>query len=328
MRREIQGLRLTSPFSSYAFQVKSLWTPMRTSTLIALRAASQVLILCSLLCTTSASAAAPRIERKILQVEQSLLQFDPVNGQELAPTPLAARMATLRVPGVSIAMIHNGRIEWAKGFGVTRTDGPAVSPRTLFQAASISQPITALEVLRLVQSGRLDLDTDVNEYLKRWKIPPNAYTGQTRVTLRQLLSHRAGTTVRGFPGYSVGADLPTLIQILDGQAPANTAAIRVDVQRALADNSNRVLSAAMTREMLTPDADHLGLGLHVDGNAKHRYFEHEGANAGYRCELVIYERGDGVVVMTNSDSGDQLVREIVRTLARAYGWPDFQPSSH
>jgi CubicO group peptidase (beta-lactamase class C family) len=72
---------------------------------------------------------------------------------------------------VSIAVIHGGKLEWARGFGVTKIGGPPVTPETLFQAASISKPVTTLAVLSLVQSGKLDLDTDVNQYLKTWKVP-------------------------------------------------------------------------------------------------------------------------------------------------------------
>ncbi len=115
---------------------------------------------------------------------------------------LADRMKRLHIPGVSIAMIHDGHVEWARGFGVAAIDGPPVTPETLFQAGSISKPVTAAAVLSLVQAGKLDLDRDVNLYLKDWKVPANAWTGKAAVTLRELLSHSAGTTVHGFGGYS------------------------------------------------------------------------------------------------------------------------------
>jgi CubicO group peptidase (beta-lactamase class C family) len=143
---------------------------------------------------------------------------------------LAARMAELEVPGVSIAVIHRGRIEWARGFGVTEKGGGPVAADTLFQAASISKPVFALGVLHLVDAGKLQLDTNVNDYLRSWKLPENELTAGNPVTLRKLLTHSAGTTVRGFPGYPWNAAVPTLMQLLDGVAPANTAAVRVDIQ--------------------------------------------------------------------------------------------------
>jgi CubicO group peptidase (beta-lactamase class C family) len=149
-------------------------------------------------------------------------------GEPTVTTKLADRMAALHVPGVSIAVIHYGKIEWARGFGVTRLGGPAVTPDTLFQAASISKPVTAMAVLHLVESGKLNLDADVNQYLKTWKVPANTFTEKTKVTLRELLSHTAGMTVHGFPGYASGSPLPTLVQVLNGEKPANTPAIIVD----------------------------------------------------------------------------------------------------
>jgi CubicO group peptidase (beta-lactamase class C family) len=137
-------------------------------------------------------------------------------------------MAALHVPGVSVAVIQDGKIAWARGFGVTRLGGPPVTENTLFQAGSISKPVTAMAVMHLVQSGRLDLDADVNSYLKTWKVPENEFTARKKVTLRELLSHTAGVTVHGFGGYAAGAPVPSLVQVLNGERPANSPAIRVD----------------------------------------------------------------------------------------------------
>ncbi|HET6680358.1 MAG TPA: serine hydrolase domain-containing protein [Gemmatimonadaceae bacterium] len=139
-------------------------------------------------------------------------------------------MARYNVPGVSIAVIDNGTIAWAKGYGTTREDGTLpVSESTLFQAASIAKLVAATGALRLVQHGVLDLDRDVNLQLRAWRVPPNQFTAEHAVTLRELLSHRAGITVHGFSGYAHGDSLPSLRQILDGEPPANSAPIRVDM---------------------------------------------------------------------------------------------------
>jgi CubicO group peptidase (beta-lactamase class C family) len=168
------------------------------------------------------------IEQRIRHIQDAILPAVLTQGQPPATAKLADRMDALHVPGVSIAVIHDGKIEWARGFGVTRLGGPAVTPDTLFQAASISKPVTGMAVMHLVQTGKLDLDADVNRYLKAWKVPENSFTEKTKVTLRELLSHTAGMTVHGFPGYAAGAPLPTLVEILNGEKPANTSAIRVD----------------------------------------------------------------------------------------------------
>src|SRR5579863_4970264 len=165
---------------------------------------------------------AVEIEQRIRHIQDAIQPAVITKGELTATTKLADRMAALHVPGVSIAVIHDGKIEWARGFGVTSVGGPAVTPDTLFQAASISKPVTAMAVLHLVESGKLNLDADVNQYLKIWKVPANAFTEKTKITLRELLSHTAGMTVHGFPGYASGSALPTLVQVLNGEKPANT----------------------------------------------------------------------------------------------------------
>jgi hypothetical protein len=110
--------------------------------------------------------------------------------------------------------------------------------------------------------------------------------------------------------------------------PSDLARYAIEVQKSLSGASNRVLSAAMVRQMLTPGLNHQGLGPGTGGSEKHPFFTHGGANEGYRCSLVAYNEGDGVVIMTNGDNGGQLADEIQRTVAREYNWPDFQPAEH
>ena len=168
------------------------------------------------------------VTRRITRVEQDIRPSSPHPRRPNVPQSLADRMAILQVPGVSIAVIADGRVDWARGHGVRQAGRPApVTPETLFQAASISKPITALAVMRLVDDGTLHLDEDVNRYLTSWRVPAND-GWQPRLTLRHLLSHTGGTTVHGFPGYGHAAALPTVRQILDGEAPANTGAVRVN----------------------------------------------------------------------------------------------------
>lgn len=141
---------------------------------------------------------------------------------------LQDRMAADQVAGISIAVIHNGAIEWTQGFGVVQMDGAPVTPETLFQAGSISKPVAAMTALRLVQEGQLSLDSDVNQALTSWKVPASAAAPGVVVTLRELLTHTAGLTVHGFPGYASSALVPTLVQILNGEKPANTDPVRVE----------------------------------------------------------------------------------------------------
>ncbi len=146
----------------------------------------------------------------------------PGDSGELGALTLAGAMQQIGVPGVSIAVIRNYAVHWAKGYGVAdvETKRP-VSVETLFQAASISKPITAMAAMRLVQEGRLALDEDVNKVLTSWKVP-SATAWQAPVTPRTLMSHTSGADDGfGFPGYDPGAPLPTLVQILNGEAPSN-----------------------------------------------------------------------------------------------------------
>ena len=143
---------------------------------------------------------------------------------------LAERMEHYRAPGVSIAVVRDGRIAWAAAFGLAdRETGFRATPRTLFQAGSISKSVAAAGVLSAVARGRLSLEAPVNTLLETWKVPENDFTRASPVTLERLLNHSAGVTVHGFPGYAPGLPVPTIVQVLDGAPPANTAPIRVDL---------------------------------------------------------------------------------------------------
>jgi CubicO group peptidase (beta-lactamase class C family) len=140
-----------------------------------------------------------------------------------------AQIAERRIPGLSLAIIDDGRIVAARAYGVTdETTRAPVTTATLFQAGSISKPVSALAALHLVEAGRLSLDADVNAKLASWKVPDNRFTAVQKVTLRRLLSHNAGVTVHGFPGYDRAGPIAALVQVLDGAPPANTPPIRVD----------------------------------------------------------------------------------------------------
>jgi CubicO group peptidase (beta-lactamase class C family) len=169
------------------------------------------------------------IEAHIAHVLQDLRPDGSVQGQELPACSLEQRMADCATPGISIGVIDEFQVVWAGGFG-KRTAGTTdeVTPNTPFQAGSISKPVFALAVMKLVEKGQIDLDADVNHYLESWQIPTNE-GWQPRVTLRQLLSHTAGTSVHGFPGYPTAGPWPAIPQILEGIPPANTPPVVVDL---------------------------------------------------------------------------------------------------
>lgn len=141
---------------------------------------------------------------------------------------IAERMAFYEVPGVSIAVINDGELAWAQGFGNMTTDeNTPVTDTTLFQAASISKPIAATGALRLVQEGELELDSDINDALTSWSLEWNEQNNEEIVTLRQLLNHTAGLSVHGFPGYADGTPVPDLEDILEGSGTSNTEPVEV-----------------------------------------------------------------------------------------------------
>jgi CubicO group peptidase (beta-lactamase class C family) len=152
------------------------------------------------------------------------------NRQGLDPFTLQEVMDKYHVPGLSIAVVRDFEIHWAKGYGIADvTSGAAVANDTLFQAASISKAVAAMAVLKAVQEGKFSLDDDINQILKSWQLPVDGFADRGPVTPRALLSHTSGTGDGfGFPGYHPSAPLPTTVQILDGETPSNVGAVRIE----------------------------------------------------------------------------------------------------
>jgi CubicO group peptidase (beta-lactamase class C family) len=358
--------------------------------------------------------------------ENGLLPSVVIKGQPPATMKLTDRMQHYHVPGMSIAFFDHGQIVWARGYGQADVlTGRPVTPETLFQAGSISKPIAALGALKLAEQGKLNLDENINETLKSWKLPENEFTKEQKVTLRRILSHSAGLTVHGFGGYARGQTVPTVLQILDGNKPANSDPVRADtvpgtilrysgggitimqlmmleatgktfpqlmrdlvlgpmgmthstyeqplprqlwpdaavpydakgepirfgfhtypemaagglwstpsdlaravmeVQREYAGTSRKVLSQSMAHEMLTHQKDNWGLGFELEQPGGTPRFGHFGVSAGFVSTLQAYRDTDqGIAIMTNGQQGEQLITEILRAVAREYGWPDFHP---
>ena len=166
------------------------------------------------------------IENKIAQVENKQGGWVQIEGENNERT-LKERMEQYHIRGLSIAVIRNYKIEWARGYGVmdTTTKAP-VTTQTLFQAGSISKSLNAVGMLKLVQDKKIDLYADINNYLKTWKFPYDTVSQGKKISLANLLSHTAGLTIHGFPGYQRGDTIPSITDILDGKAPANTKAVR------------------------------------------------------------------------------------------------------
>jgi CubicO group peptidase (beta-lactamase class C family) len=392
-----------------------------TRTMIAIFAAAAVAASPAAAARKSRMVQPAGFQERIARVENGLLPAILIAGREAKGSPLAERMSALKVPGVSIAVIDDGAVAWAKSYGVVETGSTApVTPRTLFQAASISKSVAALGAMRLVDQGKLILDEDVNAKLRSWKVPENELTKTEKVTLKRLLSHTAGLTVHGFGGYAAGEPVPSVPQILDGLKPANSAAVRADVvpgslwrysgggftvmQQLLVDATGRpfpdlldelvleplgmadstyeqplpsarlaaassghdgdgrlipgrshtypemaaaglwttpsdlarflielrrglrgespTIPAATAKAMTTTVKSGYGLGLSLQGFGPSAAYGHGGSNEGFKCQMIAYvEKGQGAVIMTNGDGGSRLAGEILRAVAREYGWP-------
>ena len=167
-----------------------------------------------------------QIQSEINTIENSLIKNIQIK-DSIKEFNILERMEFYKVPGVSIAVVENGKIKWAKGYGYANTDTETkVNANTLFQAGSISKPLSALAALKLFENDSLDLNKNVNYYLKKWQIPENKFTKTKKITLEKLLTHTAGMTVHGFPGYKQTDDFPEIIDVLNGKG--NTPKIVVD----------------------------------------------------------------------------------------------------
>lgn len=200
-------------------------------------------------------------------VEAGLLPAVLIAGEPEPNYTIYERMRHHSVPGVSIAVVNDGSVEWAEGYGIKQAGSvDSVVVSTLFQAASISKPVAAAGVLRLVEEGQLSLDGNVNDRLQSWRLPGNEYTAERPITLRNLLTHTAGLTVHGFPGYTSGETVPTAVGVLEGAG--NTDPVRADTipgahwrysgggytvaQVLTQDVTDEAFAAVMEREVLDP----------------------------------------------------------------------------
>ena len=204
---------------------------------------------------------------EINAIENGLIKNIQIKGESVQKFNIQERMDHYKVPGVSIAIVENGKMKWAKGYGFANTETKTkVDANTLFQAGSISKPVAALAVLKLFENNRIELNKDVNYYLKNWQIPENRFTETEKVTLEKLLTHTAGMTVHGFPGYQQTDDFPEIIDVLNGKG--NTGKITVDtipgsiwrysgggytvMEKVVEDVSGLALEEYMSKNILVP----------------------------------------------------------------------------
>ena len=166
------------------------------------------------------------LDARISRIENGLIEYLQIKGQSRGPFNINERLEELGIPGLSVAFAENGEIEWARAYGMAdESENRAMTPDTYMLAGSISKPVSALRALQLVEDGVFNLDENVNTYLTSWQVPDNEFTENEKVTLRRILMHTAGLTVWGFPGYDNGDEIPSVVDVLDGNG--NTEPVRV-----------------------------------------------------------------------------------------------------
>lgn len=182
---------------------------------------------------TGASKPAGSDDRtRIATLEHGLRPMVIEPGQPLPHWTMAERMAHYKVPGVAVAILRNGEVTQVMGYGVREAGtNDKVDGDTLFSSGSVSKVATAATVLRLVDQGKLGLDVDVDTYLRRWHLPeaPQITHGR-KPTLRMLMSHTSGLGQHGFKDYAPGVPLPTIVQTLEGQPPAQNKPVRFEYE--------------------------------------------------------------------------------------------------
>lgn len=168
------------------------------------------------------------IEEEIMKIENGLLPAVVIENEDNITYSIIDRMQYYDVPGLSIAVIKDNKIEWAKSYGVKeKGTSDRVTLKTMFQAASMSKPITGIVAVKLAEQGKIDLYKSVNEQLKSWQIPENEFTKKKAITPELLLLHLGGLNVHGYHGYAVSDTIPTIIDILNGAGPANSEPMNV-----------------------------------------------------------------------------------------------------
>jgi CubicO group peptidase (beta-lactamase class C family) len=171
------------------------------------------------------AVAQSTVQERIKQVENNLTEN--LQTDEMGPMNLQKRMEHYKVNGLSIAVIKDYKIDWIKAYGVADVASKTpVTNKTLFQAASISKSLNGVGVMKLFKSRKLDLFADINTYLTSWKFPYDSLSKGKKISTANLLSHTAGLSVHGFGGYEPGTPIPKVIQILNGEKPANSGAVR------------------------------------------------------------------------------------------------------
>ncbi|MET0356755.1 MAG: serine hydrolase, partial [Cellvibrio sp.] len=138
------------------------------------------------------------------------------------------KMSEYKIPALSIAVLKQGKIDWADIYqNANFSAEQELNCTSLFQAASLSKPVTFLAAMRMQAAGKIDLDKNIQHYLKEFVLPAGKQTAENPVTFRNIFSHTSGITPGGYQGYARGLALPSDIDVLKGDSGVNSPAIAV-----------------------------------------------------------------------------------------------------
>ncbi|MBL8517050.1 MAG: beta-lactamase family protein [Betaproteobacteria bacterium] len=146
---------------------------------------------------------------------------------ETKATNIESRMSERQIRALSVAVIRAGKLDWSGAYGRQGDDAPATQCNTLFQGGSLAKPVTLLAALRMSLAGKIDLDRNIDLYLKSYQLLPGKQSATKPVTFRNLLAHTAGITPGGYAGYAHGQPLPTDVETVNASGPANTRKVEV-----------------------------------------------------------------------------------------------------
>ena len=141
---------------------------------------------------------------------------------------ITSKMSEYKIPALSLAVINQGKIEWADIYQNTNfVEQQNLDSASIFQAASLSKPVTFLAALRIHAAGEIDLDNNIQDYLKDFVLPQGKQTEDNPVTFRNIFSHTSGISSGGYQGYDRTISMPSDLDILQGNEGVNTPAIEV-----------------------------------------------------------------------------------------------------
>lgn len=186
-----------------------------------------LVIMSSCIFQTKDSNTEKIVERKA-QFEYGIRGKVKFMGEEDHFSSITDKMSDYQIPAVSLAIINNGEIEWSDIYKNPDFTGEQhLDSVSLFQAASLSKPVTFFAALRMHAAGEIDLDQNIQDYLKEFVLPEGKQTAENPVTFRNIFSHTSGINSGGYLGYEQGLLLPSDLDILKGGAGVNSPAIQV-----------------------------------------------------------------------------------------------------